>query len=345
MTITVDPGQLDGYADQLERNSGHLGGLASYCAAHCGPAGGMTGLLAAARPAVELARDSTADLLASAERRLLQVATNLRAAAHGYRSGDAAAAERIWLVLPRRAAPQGHLDRDDDRHAGDYRDPFVATPAVPAARHEVGAAAEEARHRIGVVDEWLARYTHVTLGEHVLPWLAGDWDALRAAADGYAGLAGPDGLPAIRANLGYGLDSLSSGWDSPAATQFAYTIRDRWLPALDTMRRLVELHREALECLAQQSENTLHAVVLAIEALEFWVVEKVLRSIMLAVPGGLWAEIGMEVMKTWHTITALFEALRLAFAAVREAAQLAGAEATMLEDGLAGGRLDPITVG
>jgi hypothetical protein len=151
------------------------------------------------------------------------------------------------------------------------------------------------------------------------------------------------------------MDSLSPSWDSEAATEFAFTIRDRWLPAVDTLAHFLELQKEAFECMAQESENTLHALVLLVEVLKMWVIEKVLRIVKLAGSligaGSVWKEI-MElvthVVKIWHLITTLFEALRLTFEGVLEAVQLAGAEATAIEElwlAPGGNRLDPITVG
>jgi hypothetical protein len=356
MSIIVDPDLLDGYAGQLERNAGYFNApLAEHCDAHCGRTDGMTGLLAAARPAVEQARETTLGLFVAGERNLFQLATNIRAAAARYRAGDIAAAERIGLVLPRHPAPQGYRDRDDDRHPGDLRDPFVPRPEAPPERHEADEAVEELRHHLGVVDEWLERYAHFSLGEQVRPWLIGDWDALRRDADAYAALAGPDGVTLLGTNLAYGLDSVSASWDSAAATQFAFTVRDRWVPAITALQHVLELHKEAFECLAQQSANALQVLTILVEVLKFVVIDKVLRIIKLAAAvariSSVWQEIIeliREVLHTWHLITLVLDSLRAAFEGVREALQLLAAEARMIDElWLARGesRLDPIIAG
>jgi hypothetical protein len=356
MTIVVDPDLLEGYAAQLERNSAYFGTpLAAYCTAHCAQTEGLTGLLAAARPVLEQARETTVGLFAAGERNLLQIATNLRAAATGYRAGDAVAAERIWLVLPRHPAPEGYPERDDDRHRADFRDPFVPRPQAPPVRHEIKETVEELRHHLDVVDDWLERFAQFSLGAQVLPWIAGDWDALPRHADAYAALAGPDGVTVLRTNLAYGLDSLSGGWDSAAATQFAFTIRDRWLPAITALEHVLDLHRAAFDCLAQQAVNTLHAVTIAVEVLKFWVIDKVLRIVRLAGTaiglGSAWdelVELVRGVLHVWHLITLLFDSLRLAFDGIREALGLLAAEASVIDDvwlAPGEGRLDPITLG
>lgn len=354
MSVKVDPAQLYGYASQLERNGDFLvAPLREYCGAQCGRTDGG-GLVALGRPIVDLTVDVTTDLLSSGQRNLFQVAVNLRAAADRYRAGDLAAAERIWLVLPRRSAPEGYLDRNDDRHPGDYRDPFAPRPAPPPEHAEFDGSIEEARHHIGVIDDMLERYVHFSLAEQVLPWISGDWGTLRENADGYAALAGADGVQALRHNLGYGLDSLSASWDSPAATQFAFLIRDRWLPALDALQHVFEMFEEAFEAVAQNVEMLFKTLVLAVEVLKFWVVEKVLRimkiigSVLKA--GKVWDEIMdllRHVVHFWHEIKMLFELIRLMFKSVHEWVQFAGAQAKVIEETWLApeDRLNPITVG
>lgn len=356
MTVSVDPAQLDGYAAQLERNSEwFVSPLRAYCAAYCGRLEGMTGLLYPARMSVSLARDTTTDLLSSAERNLFQVATNLRAAATNYRAGDLVAAERIWLRLPGRAAPEGYAEVDNERHPGDFRDPFVPRPAPPSRHAEVAEHIARARQQIGIIDEMLQRHVRFSLAEQVMPWLSGDWDTLREDADGYAALAGPDGVQAIRDNLRFGMDSLSASWDSPAATQFAFQIRDRWLPAIDALQHIMQLHKETFEQVAQQAEVTFHLVVLALEALKLLVVEKTLRIVRIAATalrgGRVWDEVMELVQGVWKTvgqIGTLFELLRLTAEAAHETVQAAGAAATVIEDTWLAPhepRLDPIRVG
>lgn len=340
MTVRVDPAQLEGYAAQLERNSElFINPLRGHCTAHCARTDGMTGLLFLARASVWFARDTATGLFTSGERNLFQVATNLRAAAASYRAGDIAAAERIWLKLPRLPAPEGYVDADDSRHQADFRDPFAVRPEVPAQRAEFAHYIEEARHHVGVIDDFLRRYLHFSLAEQVFPVIAGDWDTLRENADGYAALAGADGVQAIRSNLAYGMDSLSASWDSAAGRQFAYQIRDRWLPALDALEHLLLLYQETFEATAQQSEIMFHSLVLLVEVLKFWVIEKVLRIIKIAGAivgaGRVWDEIMQlfaGVLKAWHQIKMLFEVVRLTFEGVHETIQAAGAAATVIED-------------
>ena len=356
MSITVDPAQLEGYATQIERNAELFRSpFRAYCMAHCGHTDGMTGLLALARPAVALARDSSARLFDSGERELFQVAVNLRAASTAYRVGDADAAERIWLTVPRDHAPQGYVEGDDARHPADFRDPFVPALTPPRPRDEMAEAVVEARQHLGVIDNWLDRFAHFTLSADVLPQIVGDWGTLRVNADGYAALAGREGVQVLRANLAYGMDSLSASWDSAAATQFAYTIRDRWLPAVDALQHFLQMHSEAFEWLAQEAETTLTAIVLALDFLKFWIVEKALRILRLAGSllglGAVWVEIVelvSGVLTVWHEVTALFELLKLAFQGTVRRVEFAAAEVRVIDDlwlAPGGNRFDPLTVG
>ncbi|HET6212051.1 MAG TPA: type VII secretion target [Micromonosporaceae bacterium] len=349
--MRVDPEQLRGYADQLDRNADYCTmPLARYCTVVCGRTDGLTGLLGAVRPATELARDGTVGLFTSAGHNLRVLADSLRLAAQRYQAGDAAAAERIWDVLPGRVSPDAAFP--DGRHPGDFRDPFLPGLRPPEPAFGVAQAIEEARHELGVVDEWVRRYAHISLAERVLPWLAGDWDTLRATAAGYAALAGPDGVGALRANLAYGLDSLSASWDSPAAAEFAHAIRERWLPALDALEDLLALHRDAFEWLADESEHTFRGLVLLVAAYRWWVVEKVLRIVRLGGAligfGDAWQEIvelGAHTLHVWHQISTLFETLQMAFDGVLAALRLAGAEATAIEELWLTPGLAPIVTG
>jgi uncharacterized protein YukE len=356
MTVTVDPAQLDGYADQLERNAEYfLTPLRSYCDANCAHTAGMTGLLATAKPVVDLAGDASGRLFASGERNLLQVAANLRLAAREYRDRDDAAAERLWEVLPRVHAPQGYAEKDDERHGGDFRDPFIPQLAVAPKPDSLHRMIDEARQHVGLIDEYLSRHFDWSLAGNLLPLITGDWDTLRANAHGYRALGGRLGAAVIGDNLRYGLDSLSASWDSPAATQFDYLIRERWLPAIDALRHVLAMNEEMLETIAQQAQYTFETLVVTLEVLKHWVIEKTLRIVRLvaaAVPGGhLLTEIGefvKHVYTVWHEIKMLLRLLTLAIGGVVQDAQTLAAEVAVATDlwRIDGeNRLAPIMVG
>src|SRR5689334_2583861 len=261
MTVHVNPDELDRYAVLVERNAGYFADpFRSYCVAHCVHTDGMTGMLAAVRPAVEQAGTTMSGLFGSGERNLYQVAVNLRAAATAYRAHDEAAAERVWLVLPRAHPPAGYAERDDAHHPGDYADVFRPRVPVVAKGDTVGRLVEEARQTLGVVEEWSVRYGHVSVAALLDEYLAGDWDTLRQNAVGYAALATRDGVPTIGENLRHGMDSLSTSWDGPAATEFDFTIRGRWVPAIEAVQHLLELHHEAFEQLAGVAQRTYEVV-------------------------------------------------------------------------------------
>jgi hypothetical protein len=355
MTVRVDPAQLDGYAAQLERNAGYfVAPLREYCAANCRHTEAMTGLLVAVKPLVELAGDSTTGLFTSGERNLFQVAANLRLAAADYRARDEAAAERVWQTLPRRHAPQGYTEHHDNRHPGDYADPFVPRLVPPVRHDDVRHTVEEARRTLGVLEEWSRRYVHFSIAEAMAHYLTGDWDTVRENAAGYAALAGPDGVSTIRENLRHGMDSLSSSWESPAATEFDFTIRGRWMPAIDAVRHVLVLHKETFELLARSAQQTYEACLLALEAFKHWVVEKCLRIIKLVAAVLRMEEVWREVIELaehmvrfWHEMKMLFELLERAIGSATEAVRAAAAEVAVADDLWASGgnRLDPVTVG
>src|SRR5690606_36912025 len=122
-------------------------------------------------------------------------------------------------------------------------------------------------------------------------------------------------------------------WDSPAATQFAFQIRERWLPALETLQHFLQVHEEAFEHLAQQAEIMFHTLVLLLEVLKFWVIEKVLRltRIIGSVLGGGRA----------------LEVVRMRIACAFQSLQAAGALSPAVEGTwlAAENRLDPVRVG
>jgi len=185
----------------------------------------------------------------------------------------------------------------------------------------------------------------------VLPWLSGDWTTLREDADGYARLAGPDGVRVIAQNLAYGLDSLSAGWDSPAARQFCYTVREHWLPAIEALGHVLQLHARVFEWMAQQSENALKAIVLTVEAIRLWLVERALRLATLAGSvaglGTVWrelADLGTDVLAAWHQLETILDMTRMALRSGVDLLGALGAEATLIED-LAAGRLAPLSAG
>jgi hypothetical protein len=355
MSITVEPDQLDAYAGQLERNSGYfIDPLRAYCTANCAHTEGMDGLLAAARPVVDLAHDTTTGLFTAGERNLFQVAVNLRAAADEYRARDEAAAEKVWLIGPRRHAPAGYTAHDDARHPGDYGDVFVPRPVAPAVPDTIRHTVERARHTLGEIEEWTQRWAHVSVAETLAEYLTGDWDTLRRNAAGYAALAAPDGVLAIRENLRHGMDSLSGSWDSPAATEFDFAIRARWVPALDAVRHCLELNQQALDLLARQAEQTYEACVMALEVLRNWVVVKCLRIVTLVATVVHGADIPAEIAELVEALTrfsteirGLFALLRATIETVLRAVRTAGAEVAVVDDLTApgGGRIDPVTVG
>ncbi|GEM_PF-1366596 len=352
MAVTVDPAQLDGYADQLERNSQFfVSPLREYCAANCGHTDGMTGLLFAVKPIVELVQDAATSLLGSGERNLFQVATNLRSAATSYRAGDEAAAERLWRLLPRGRAPDGYVEQDDARHSGDFRDPSEPRLSPPTKEDTVQDAIKAARDEIGVIDDWLSKHIHHTLSGDVLPWLCGDWDTLRQNAAGYEALAGHLGVAVIGENLRYGVDSLSESWGSPAATQFDYTIRVRWLRAVDALVHYFDLNAKMFKEFALQAHLGFLTLQILLELFKRWVVDKILHILKLAVTVLFAYKIPQElvdlvahVFEVLGEIKLIFETLKAAAENLVNLAQTIGAEATTVED-LWQGRFDPVVGG
>jgi len=363
--VEVDPTELRGFAVQLERNAASfVAPLRGYCGRHCSDTAGLTGVLYAARPLVELAVDKSTHVLGSGELHLARVAGDLRSAAAAYEAQDIAAAEAIWAAGARPRPPAGYQAADDTSHRGRYSDVTSPDPAPPPHGDEVGTVVEELRRELAAAKALsdqlhrLARHLGVNFPDPYDPgvfaeWLSGDWDAMRRLAGGYAELAGDRGVLALAANLRYGMDSLSPSWNGPAATAFDFEIRQRWLDAIPALGRAFEVVKEGFEHLAQTSEDLLRLLKLAVMSLKQalkGLLFRALSEVAIAMGGpagvivGIITAAAQIVADIMYCVRIATEVLRMSFDSVREAFDLAWAELRAVED-LWKRRLTPIVSG
>jgi hypothetical protein len=363
--IEVDPAELRRYAAQLERNArAFVAPLRDFCGKHCAGTAGLTGVLYAARPLVDLAVDRSAWALNSGERHLAGVAGDLRAAATAYEAQDTKAAEAIWAAGGRPRPPAGYRPTDDGTHRGHYADVGTPDPVPPLRGNEVGVVVEQLRHELAGVKR-LADQLHrlawrfgADFPEPYDPqifadWLSGDWDSLRGLAAAYGELAGRRGVLVLAANLDYGMDSLSMAWNGPAATAFDFEIRSRWLGAIAALGNTFGAVKECFEHLAQLSEDLLRLLKLAVMSVKHSLKSLLLRAITelsIVVGGPVGALIGILaaaaqlIADLAYAVHMATEMLRMSFDSVREALDVAVAELRVVDD-LWGRRLAPIVSG
>ena len=259
--IEVNPTELDLYADQLQRNANLFADIRAFAVRNCRDTEGMTGILALCAAATEEGADNVRDLANAGGSDLLQVSINLQGAATDYREQDARGAERLLRSYTYDALPVGYTETDDAGHTGDYSDPSELALDSPETSTEFETRIQSARDLLGVIDASSTLYVDIDPTETILDSLSGDWDALSAIASGYARLAGANGIDVIGRNIEYGLDSVSSTWNSPAATNFDFLIRGRWVPAIADFVEYCEYSWHVFETLVHDALGTFDSML------------------------------------------------------------------------------------
>lgn len=337
--VKVDPAALRGFAKQLNRNAEEFGALRNYCDFYCDDAGGLTGLLwATAVPAVNALAEVQYWILPAAREHLTDTATNLEAAAAKYESTDQEAAEAIWTVRPRWETPDNLWVANDTGHVGDFSDPAAVEPPPPKPNDDLQKGIDNTIKLIDEIDGWINKVLRFSLREDILPWLTGDWGKVREMAEAYDNLGGDKGVKAIAENLRYGMASLSSTWDGPAAQAFQYHIDGRWQDALRSEAEICKASKEGLEALAVQAEHLYRGLDALLNAFLVWLIGRVLAAVRAGMLL-LGLERAAKILKQiWDGITVLIDAVETVFSfwpeTVKNAIELAealyaGAKATI----------------
>ncbi|HEX6682668.1 MAG TPA: type VII secretion target [Candidatus Limnocylindrales bacterium] len=309
--VRVDAEALRGYAKQLNRNADSFDALQKYCDYYCDDAGGLTGLLwATAVPAVNALAEVQYWLLPAAREHLWDTATNLQAAAGHYEQSDQEAAERIWTVRPRWDTPENQWVQNDTAHVGDFSDPAAVEPPPPKPNKDMQKKIEKTMSVIEEIDGWLEKVLRFSLREDLFPWLTGDWGKVREMAEAYGNLGGDKGVQAVAENLRYGMASLSSTWDGPAAQAFEHHIDGRWQDALRTESEICKASKEGLEALAAQAEHLYLGLDSALTAFLLWVVGRVMKAVRLAATVLGVAKVGAVLLEIWEGIEVLIELVK-----------------------------------
>jgi hypothetical protein len=160
------------------------------------------------------------------------------------------------------------------------------------------------------IDGWLKKVLHFSLYKDVFPWLTGDWGKVREMAEAYDNLGGDKGVQAVAQNLRYGMASLSSTWDGPAAQAFEYHIDSRWQDALRTESEICKASKEGLEALAVQAEHLYLGLDSAVTAFLLWIVGRVMKAVRLASTIVGAAKVGEVLLEIWEGIEVLLELLK-----------------------------------
>ncbi|WP_117209570.1 type VII secretion target [Allorhizocola rhizosphaerae] len=306
--VKVEPPALRGYAKQLERNADAFDALKKYCEYYCDDAGGLTGLLwATAVPAVNILAEVQYWLLPGAREHLTDTAHNLEAAATRYEQSDQEAAERIWTTRPSWSPPdEPQWVQNDTSHVGDFSDPSAVEPPAPAPNKDMQKKIDKTLGVIDEIDRWLEKVLQISLRKELFPWLTGDWGKVREMAEAYGSLGGDRGVMAIDANLRYGMASLSSSWNGPAAQMFEYHIAGRWHEALTAEAEICKASKEGLEALAVQAEHLYTGLDAGLTAFLLWVVGRVLKAVRL-LTRFRFGEAALIVEEIWQAVVTLLD--------------------------------------
>jgi uncharacterized protein YukE len=248
-------------------------------------------------------------ILPAAREHLADTANNLEAAAAKYETTDQEAAEAIWTVRPRWETPDNLWVSNDTGHVGDFNDPAAVEPPPPAPNKDLQKDINKTLKLVDEIDGWLKKVLRFSLREDIFPWLTGDWGKVREMAEAYANLGGDKGVMAVAENLRYGMASLSSTWDGPAAQAFQYHIDGRWQDALRTESEICTASKEGLEALAVQAEHLYRGLDAALEGFLVWVIGRVLKAIRVGMLGLGLERAAMILKEIWEAILLLLDLL------------------------------------
>ncbi len=264
MTILVQTSYLRGYAAQLvATKEGALDAMLQYTRQHCGNLDGLDGTLSVARPGLASIAESMVMLIDAAKGGLGLTAIDLRAAADAYDRSDWMSAERVWAVGREWVTPQGW---QDNNAAGSGR--FTGGPAVdlpaPPFTPEVEEAKAAAYQALGSINDVVRDYFGYDLLAKVLPLLFGEWGAVKRIGAAYGTME--HAFRDVAADLGHGVDVLSSHWNSRddgrgASQAFDYHIRGRWMVALDALAQMCDTIQQMCEAMAAEYEHTVKGLL------------------------------------------------------------------------------------
>lgn len=264
--VTVDPEQVHDYANQLSRNAFMFEDLTGYITTHCNKTEGMTGILIPAAIATMFNAGLLVELARVGARSLQQLTGTLHDAAEKYRGRDVENAEQLVKSYDDsfEELPFRYTEKDSTAHSGDFTDVAAVAPNTPNGSVQFENKIKDAKDNLGIIESYAQRIIGFSVAAELLGPVFGNWDAMRENADGYKQLTEPKGVPAIRENILYGMDSLSASWEGEAATAFDFTIRRRWTGFFEFFSSCCEFQSATWEATAQESATVFDMLVFLI---------------------------------------------------------------------------------
>lgn len=235
----VATGELAGAQAGIDRNAGHLGAMADYCAGLTGQHGSFgvlmqhfhTGYDAAARTQVRVLREMRHKVFRTAEAVGASRETYLAAE----RDVAVAMARLEQQLVGARSSPLPGTAPQPE-WIGGYEDQIAVEGVLIAPNShddEMNRQIEQIGGKLGMIDDIWRFFFGESLLDKVFTPISGDWGQLRSIADGWDNLGTAakgveDNLTAFKVRLG-------QTWQGPAAARFDGYL-DQWRNALSNER-------------------------------------------------------------------------------------------------------------
>ncbi|GAB3808814.1 hypothetical protein [Micromonospora zhanjiangensis] len=211
-------------------------------------------------------------------------AHDLRTAAQAYANSDLSAAERLWTAGRAWSKPHGYREQDLVR-CDTFSTGAEVTLAPPPFNSRVGEVKDSVYQLVGTINDWVARLTGYDLLAKLLPLTLGDSGAVRRIGAAWSEME--PAFRAVAADLGHGMDVLSTHWNSDsgatggASSAFDYHIRQRWIPAFEALAQVCDSGQQICEAMATEYEYVVESLLFA---LNFYSkrIKKALKTVMTA---------------------------------------------------------------
>ena len=320
MSIEVDTAYLRGFADRIDANRKRaLSDMQDYVRAHCLNFAGLDGTLNVAEPGLRSIGEATLDLCTAASNGLGQTAADLRSSANDYDRTDWTAAETMWTVKPQWEVPLGYREADVAGGSAGPAYGAIVTLMAPAYQPENQEAKEVLSSTVGAVNDLIKFLTGYDILATMLPLVVGDWGALKRIGRAYGEMAAA--YRAVGADLGEGMNVLSSHWDSTSAgtagasQAFDYHIRGRWLPAFEALAQMCDTVEQMCESMAAMYAQTVKGLLFA-TTMYVQKIQKGLKAIMTVTDWkkfvkGVWDVVSSLYNLVIDTITLAIEQVRM----------------------------------
>lgn len=341
MSIKVRPEQLRKFADDVMHDTAdHYRSVNDYVPRHCADTAGLEGLISSVGPILEFNATGFHAATAQGAANLAASAEDLSRTAELFQADDEKAATKIWSAGRQKYEPPGGTDElpyvEDPKkwltqpnigeEEGKNLPKVPRTPAqlyvmpaeldrppvpqIPGDKADFDKANDQLNSILKVVDQVLSK-----IGFSILEWikpLVGDWGVVWKIADAWrvVGDGSPPrcGYSAMAEELTKQLTNLDYHWDGEAARSFAFSMHERWRPALAAAQQLANLNQQVAEAIAASWQGLYGAVLAVVEYLAGRIV-KIVWKIARGTASGAIAEITNMLKGLWVVARKLLDML------------------------------------